>query len=79
MRSGDFIRLKQPLTPRFNSFNTYRFGQVVALVTVDADQMVLAHLCDLPGTAFLTDEQGQPILYGFWLHEVEDWRDLPPA
>ena len=73
MRAGDFIRLKAPFTPRFNNLNAYRFGRVVALVTVDADQMVLAHLCDRPGTAVLTDEQGQPILYEFWLHEVKDW------
>ena len=79
MRVGDFIRLKLLLTPTTNSLKAYRFGQVVALVTVDSNPMVLAHLCDRPGTPFLTDDQGQPILHGFWSHEVEDWRDRPPA
>ncbi|NEQ47734.1 MAG: hypothetical protein F6K00_31050 [Leptolyngbya sp. SIOISBB] len=79
MRAGDFIRLKQPFTPTSNRMNAYRFGQVVALATVDFDQMVLVHLCDRTGGAILRDERGQPILYGFWHYEVEHWSDRSPA
>ena len=73
MWRGDLISLKGPFTARVNDLKAYRFGRVVARVTVDADQMVLARLCVRTGAAVLSDDQEQPVLYEFWLHEVKDW------
>lgn len=75
MRSGELVRLKQPFEPTRDRLCTYRFGQVVTLVTVDVRTAVLLHLCDRQGNAVYTDENQQPILYSFWLDEVEGLGD----
>ena len=75
MREGDLIRLKEPFTPTPVSLRPYYFGQVVALVTVGSNTAVLVYLCDRDGLAILTDEKSEPILYSFWVCEVEFWCD----
>jgi hypothetical protein len=71
MREGDLVRLKQSFLPMHDSLHTYRFGQVVALVTVDARTAVLIYLCDRQGHSIYTDEKKQPVIYSFWSNEVE--------
>ncbi|HHP7245292.1 MAG TPA: hypothetical protein ACFE0H_11460 [Elainellaceae cyanobacterium] len=73
------VALMQPfIPPSLYHSQTYYFGQVVALVAEGSRTAVLVHLCDRAGAAILTDEQNRPVLYSFWLDEVEWSGDLSP-